>query len=1140
MAFITNQAIDGETTLKARLTELISRADTLDMLVGFFCFSGVKVMSDALKCRDNLKLRVLVGMEADLHMGDIVEIAVNTKESSNDAIKARYLGSLRKLVGSSFADKKAFHERLGLFLSMLREGRLEIRKTREPNHAKLYIFNLDDTQVGSRKYWITGSSNFSEPGLVIRDELNVQIGDFGQKEVQEYFDELWDDAVPLTESEEDRYKIIKILQEHSVAADITPFEAYYLVLKNYLEHQQATLKELQVDCILKGAGFRKYRYQIDAVAQACMKLEANGGVIIADVVGLGKSIIGGLIGAIRAKRGMVICPPGLMEGWNGYLMDFKLKERGWEVRSRGKLEEIEEDLQKDPNFDMIIVDEAHNFRNERTESYESLAKICFGREVVLLTATPLNNRPGDLLALLRLFSSAKKSSVVPGGNLEDRFNYFIARFSNIAKLRKTLSERESTTDEEKRRKLTTAVHKLLKDCGIESLSCDNGDDKVKTKKAIERAAKRLAVQMRSVMEKTVIRRNRLDLMSDPDYAKEIGDLPKVCDPKEQFFELTEEQDEFYDDVIGEYFGGKCKFKGAIYHPQEYLRSQLGLDGAQESLFKMLLGTMVQRFESSFGAFRKSLESVRKSLVTSLSFIEKTGVFLYSRKAMNKILELPDEDMESALYKAIREQQEKYEKKRVKDKNAIAYNIADNGFDGAKFKKDIVADINLIDSILKKVDELQLESHDPKATKLIEVIEQVINGEHDDIVGEDRAAKRKVIVFSSYADTVRHIEKLAQKRFKDRLLVVTGANFGKERAAVVKSNFDASFETQNDDYDILIATDKLSEGFNLNRAGLVVNYDIPWNPTRVIQRVGRINRIGKKVFENLYIFNFFPSKKGEEIVSKRATAEAKMFAIHKTLGEDSKMFSEDEEPTAAGLYKKLGHFGEDEGIGFYTIAKRKFATAAQMLEKHSPESFERIKNFPSNIKTAWEGDPKATIMLRRCGPSFFALAHRDGLVDEISLEEAIDAVECKWDTPRVGFSREFWELPNECDKGNEKKGVYDKLKNYRFERPQQKVAANGPSHATQAIATINRYRAELPERICDFAADVAEDIQNFGTIPTYTVKRLAEAGNLKDTKAAKETLQQILESLIAYRGEGYFTKLQKKYTGESVIVTVEKQ
>ena len=1144
MAFITNQQKEGATTLKKRLTELTTHADKLDMLVGFFYFSGVKVMAEAFRDRPNMTLRVLVGMEADLHLGELVEISRESKGASNETIKERFRESLKKIVGSDFADKQAFHERLEIFIGLLESGRLEIKKTRDPNHAKLYIFELDESQVGSRKYWITGSSNFSEPGLMRRDELNVQIGDFGHKEVQEYFDDLWEDAVPLAATDEDRAVIIKILKTASVAADITPFEAYFLVLQNYIEHQQTKLKELQVDNILEEAGFKKYRYQVDAVAQACARLDAYGGIIIADVVGLGKSIIGGLIGALRAKRGLIICPPGLMGdpkgdagGWYEYRDKFKL--HGWEIWSRGKLEDLEDKLKHDNAFDMVIVDEAHNFRNERTEDYERLANICFGKETVLLTAMPYNNRPGDLLALLRLFTSLKKSPLVAGGDLELKFSIFIARFRSIASLRRTLAYRKKHPEEAKR--LQKEIDKLLKDCGIEGLKCDFGHDEKKTFAEIERVSQRLSKQIRQIMEKIVIRRNRLDLLNDPDYKKEIDSLSTVQDPKEQFFELTDEQNAFYDKVINDYFGDRGAFHGAIYHPQAYLKSKEGTDEAQENLYHMLLSSLVQRFESSFGAFRKSIESVKRSLEISLAFVEKMHVFLYSRKAMEQILLLDtNEEREEAMIAAIVEQQEKYEKKGVKTKNAISYNITGGDFNGKRFVEHIKADIALLGKILEEVSGLKLESKDPKAASLVRAIGKVLDGTHPAIAAEPDAPKRKILVFSTFTDTIRHIGKLVEKKFPGRVISVTGANFGKERALEVKRNFDASFEEQVDDFDILLATDKLSEGFNLNRAGVVVNYDIPWNPTRVIQRVGRINRIGKKVFDSLYIFNFFPTKKGDEIVANRQIAESKMFAIHKILGEDSKMFSITEEPTAAKLYDKLSHFGEEEDISFYTSAKKKYLAARCSLEKHDPEAFERIKGFPNNVKTAWNGNPKETVLLRRCGPSFFALAYGGdtGVIEEIALEDAITRLECDWDTPRVAFSGEFWRLPNLDDPKHPKDGIYAMLKNYR-PTGAAKGGAGHLSESAQAIAAIAAIKGELPEALQKFAGDVAEDIQNYGSVPAQTVKKIKEAGNIKKKDDRIAELSGILANLLDVRGADYLAKLKKRYDGEAVIVTVEK-
>ncbi len=1132
MAFITNQNKEGSTTLAKRLTELISHADQLDMLVGFFYFSGVKVLAEALRDRPNLKMRVLVGMDAEFAVGQLVEIIAKGGSDSQEAVQERFYESMKKIMGSPAVDNQAFHERVKIFVDLLKSKRLDIRKTRNPNHAKLYIFGMDESQVGNKKYWITGSSNFSEPGLSLRDELNVQIGDFGQEEAQKYFDDLWETAIPLTADDDSRERLIKILMECSVAAEITPFEAYYMVLQNYLEYQRAQLKELQVERILRDAGFIKYRYQVDAVAQAMTRLDAYKGVIIADVVGLGKSIIGGLLGAIRSKRGLIVCPPGLMGepngaagGWYEYLNKFKLHD--WEVWSRGKLDELTEKLKRDPDFDMVIVDEAHNFRSERTEDYGLLANICFGREVVLLTATPFNNRPSDLLALLHLFSPGKQSPFVVGGELDERFRFFMQRYENILKLNKAIAKLDYG-----------AIGKLLKGCGIDPLSCNCGRDVEKAKKRAAEASRKLTKQIRQIMEKIVIRRNRLDLMSDPDYKTEIKTLAKVQDPKEQFFELSAEQDKFYDKVIKDYFGPGGAFYGAIYHPQAYLKDKEGTDEAQENLYHMLRSKLVQRFESSFGAFKMSIKSVKRSLELSLKFIDKMSTFLYSRRAMEKILNIDDyEDALVEMFSAIKEQQEMYVKKGVKVKNAIFYNLNDKNFDGKGFREDIVSDIELMDKILGEIDELQLEAKDPKASRLVKVIKDVLSDSHKDIPIEGNSPKRKVIVFSSFRDTIVHIRKWVEKAFPNKALVVTGDNFGKEMALSVKSNFDASFETQDDDYDILLTTDKLSEGFNLNRAGLVINYDIPWNPTRVIQRVGRINRIGKKVFDRLYIFNFFPTVKGSTIVANRTIAENKMFAIHQILGEDAKIFSVDEEPTPAGLYSKVTSFGEDEEMGAYTAAKIEYLKCKALLEKNHPEILERIGKFPNNVKTAMERSPHATYMFRRQGPGFFALVNwkNQATIEELALEDALKDIKCTWDEPRVDFSEEFWKYATQEE--GKPKGVYEALKQYKPKGMQLSKSTIGDS--VLAINVLNKYKGSLSVLLRKFAMDVADDIQNYGTIPVYTVRRIAQIdNNVKAIDDAVEELSDILQDVKAIRGDDYLSLVRRRLDAESIVVTIE--
>ena len=1140
MAFITNQKSAGSKKLGERLGELMGHADRLDMLVGFFFFSGVKVLYDALKARAGMKLRVLVGMEAEMAMGNLVESLRKEGDNSANAIKDRFFESMRKIVGSSEVDTKAFHDRLELFVEMLESQRLELRKTRDPNHAKLYIFTMDkETKTVREKIWITGSSNFSEPGLNLRDELNVEISDFGAEEAQKYFDDMWEKAVPLTATEEDRLKLIRMLRDASVAADVTPYEAYYLVLKQYLEYQKSSLNEERLDRLLKDAGFDKYRYQVDAVAQAMQKIEQYNGVIIADVVGLGKSIIASLIGAMRRRRGLIICPPGLMGdrsglggGWYEYKRKFKLND--WEICSRGKLDEVVEMLKVDNDFDMVVVDEAHNFRNEGTEDYGMLANICFGREVVLLTATPFNNRPNDLQALLKLFLPAKSS---PLGDIEEQFRLYQKRYVELAKLHRLLLKPVPNWDD---------IHAAMKRVGgFEVLGAAWHD--IKAAKAIcAKKSKRLAGDVRQVMEKVVIRRNRIDLQNDPDYKDEIRNLSEVQPPCQQFFELSVEQNEFYDRVLNEYFGSDVHFKGAMYHPEDYLTDQEH-DDAQRNIYLMLRNQLVQRFESSFGAFRRSVENVRRSMDVAKKFIARTGYYLYARKAMEKMLLIEDDaDLYLAINEFVAEEEKKAKEsgsksRRRKTADDFKYRMNDPTFKGEEFQADLDADIELMDRLLKEIDDLELEKKDPKARKLVRVIDEVLKDENEAIPMEANSPRRKVLVFSAYADTISHIARYVEKKFPGKLIKITGGNFGPENARIVKRNFDASFETQEDDFDILLATDKLSEGFNLNRAGLVVNYDIPWNPTRVIQRVGRINRIGRRVFENLYIFNFFPTVKGSTIVNNREIAQAKMFAIHRILGEDAQIFSIEEEPTASALYDKLSKLDDDETTSFYTSTKCAFQKEKKFLEKAHPEVLERINAFPSMIKTAWESDktqPHATFMFKRHGATFSVVVHskNDNEISEWTLNDAVEQIKCSFDTPKEAFTEEFWQYPTYDKEKGGPRGVYESLKQYK---PKGLAISGGTPDFVTAVGVIGMLRPLLESDLKIFGSMVAEDIQTYGTIPLRTIRQIAHCDRIKDQEKAAAELADILEQLRELRGDDYLEPIRRRAAAEAILVTIEK-
>lgn len=1104
--FITN---DASGNLGQRLRELISTSREMRALVGFFYFSGVKVLYDALRANPNIKLRLLVGMEAEEHCGQLQELILTSGDKSRGESQDAYIENLRRALRSAALDKQAFHERIGAFVELIRDGRLIIRKTREPNHAKLFLFDIappfDKVKPG---VWISGSSNLTLPGLESQGELNLDLSDFGFAEAGAYFEELWRDAVPLTENEEVCRRILALIDRASIVAPVTPFEAYLLVLKNYVEHRMLADHGGRMERILEDAGFTRYTYQVDAVNQAIATLDGYNGVIVADVVGLGKTIIACLIARLRGRRGIVIAPPGLVgdpnatTGWRAYLRQFKLHD--WEVRSCGTLNEIRAYVERDPTFRSVIVDEAHRYRNQNTEDYDDLLQICRGREVILLTATPFNNRPADLLSLLKLFLPPKNSPLVLDGNMEADFKQYNDVFRAIGFVLKNMK----SADPDKQAEVVRCLERLRI-----SMAPEEANHK-KIKKELAARSAEIARKMRAVIEPVTIRRNRLDLRGNPDYAREITTLSTVRPPAEQFYGLSRKQSDFYDRVITDYFGPDGRFHGAIYRPVQYDMSDNREEAQQLNMFTFIRGLFVRRFESSFGAFAKSLEHAIAMHERVRDFARDTGTFLVNRTLMEKILETDDDREQEDLLERTIEQLRKCDA----TGHPQVYQLDDPQFDKDRFFRDLAADIKLLKQTYAEMEELNLRMHDPKAQSIIEIIRSVLDHSCKEISGKQQ---RKVLIFSEFADTVDHLQGYLDIAFPGKVLVVN-ERLSQEKDRTVKANFDASWPEGNqaDEYQVLLATDRMSEGYNLNRAGLVINYDIPWNPTRVIQRVGRINRIGKKVFDNLYIFNFFPTEQGADIHRNRQIAGEKMFLIHSTIGEDVQILAPDEEPTPAKLFQKVNSDAEEsEGENFLTQAYRELAK----IRRDHPEVLERIAQLPPRVKTASNRTPDGVYFFKRRGAALFALHHRDGTVVPLTVDEGLDAIRCEHHEERVELTPSFWES-------------YGTLCSYT--RPPDQDTSSTQGLVNRARNQLLTVLSTLPEVQRPFIEMLIEDIQYYGTLSERTLRKLAKPD--MSTPDGITAMKELLEKLKGEMGSDYLAIYRKVGIEDQVIITVEQQ
>ncbi len=1122
--------------LKEHLLDLCSKSSVLKVLISFFYFSGIKALYNALTANPQIKLQVLVGTDIEMVMDRVVECILSERNDfgeefsySDNEIRERYLSSLRKVANAPEFDKEAFHSRIGYFIKMLRTDRLVIRKTRGENREKLFLFELSGPDSLLKQYsWLTGSSNLSMPGLTTQSDIDIRVNDCGGEDVNAVFEELWEDSVTLTEDPVTKQTILDIFEKESMLSPVTPYEAYVLSLKTYLDLQQQVNASERITAILEKNGYKKYRYQLDAVNQALTVLKEYNGVILADVVGLGKSVIASLIARGLYRRGIIIAPPGLIGeedkakgGWRDYKTQFKLD--GWEIFSCGKLDAALDYVNSDGDVDVVIVDEAHRFKNQDTQDYETLSNICRGRQVILLTATPFNNRPADIFSLLKLFIVPNRSKITLDNHLAGRF----ASYDRMFRLLSEIQKNHKSKDPEKVQRVKNAYLQLWK---IFNAGRPEEDEKIDLRQ-VKQWSQQLSREIRHILEPVIIRRNRIDLRSDPDYKDEVTELSDMKPPIEQFFALTPEQSAFYDSVLNDYFSDTGRFQGAIYQPFAYEQNsqmKLSSDGHRElmlqtNLYDFMRRLLVHRFESSFGAFAQSLENFLTIHQKALAFIKRTGKFVLDRKLLEKIYEFDDEDIERAL-----NDYENMLMEAVLPKNNKVY-VIDSFARKDEFLSDIQNDIDLFIELIQKVKDLELDNHDPKAACLATTLFAVINGCHEALPTLKGEPKRKVIVFSEYKDTILHLEQYLQAKLPGKIISVHGT-VSSSLANTIEANFDASYKgNQEDRYQILLATDKMSEGHNLNRAGLVINYDIPWNPTRVIQRVGRINRIGKKVFQNLYIFNFFPTEQGATIAKCREIAASKMFMIHNTIGEDAQIFDIDETPTASSLYHKLQQNPEDsEQESFLTKIKKELLN----VKKSHPEVLEKIKNFPYRVKTAKDANENSLILFRRKGLGLFSVKVDEDLQEEsqIPVETAIQMLHCSYDEPRNDLSQIFWKAYSMAGKYQE-----------TFSRSTSNVQSLEVRAINNVIYAIDYCEKNNQYELLIFLRTILEDLRQYGSLPDYTLRKIA----IHDLSTAPDMISKFFESIQSLReilGDFYLKHLKERlhYRNSEIIIAEELQ
>ncbi|MBW8015122.1 MAG: helicase [Planctomycetes bacterium] len=1021
--FITNQ----QRLLSDVVNNILPSSQKLYALVGYFYFSGFQELYQNLAEKE---IRILVGMEVEKDITNkIREFEVlQDINAPRGKIRDNYFKSLVSLFNDTdFFDTKEKQDAFRLFLNKMKDGTLQIRKTIQPNHAKLYIFeNKTEASQGGEfpGTVITGSSNLSHQGLRGRFEINVITREAANyKEAMSIFDQLWQTAVTIVDKDNLDDFLKEVVQKVWLELLPDPFLLYVRVLEEYFTLRNSDNLRLPDEITL--GRYINLKYQIDAIRKTLDIIQAHNGVIIADVVGLGKSVIASAVANNLNLKTIVIAPPHLKKQWEDYRFDFRFNAR---VYSSGMIQQAVDDNSYDEEK-LIIVDEAHKYRNELTEDYANLHQLCQRNKVMLLSATPFNNQPQDIFSMIKLFQIPTRSTIQTVDNLSYQFKKLVAEYKLIGKIQKDGSE--------------SAV-------------------------AIDARIQKVASEIRDILSPLVIRRSRLDLEAIDEYKADLKrqkiSFPTVNDPQEMDYDLGDIS-ELYENTLKTIAPEEQKkgFIGARYMPTNYIKNyasykkkiaeEMGIDEnllkqGQANLAKFMKRLLVRRFESSIFAFQSTLDSLIKSTELVQDWYEKAGLVPIYKKGqlpdVDSLLEGSGEDIDEELQKinfddSIEALKEKgvwfIEKKEL----------------GINFIKHVEKDLEILKEIR---DEWFADGprHDPK----LEEFERVMAAKLKE------NPKRKIVVFTEFADTADYLFDKLKDRL--RLFKYSGKDSTKANKETIRTNFDAGSQTQADDYDVLIATDAISEGYNLHRAGIVFNYDIPYNPTRVIQRVGRINRINKKVFDELFIYNFFPTKTGERETRVKGISTLKIAMIHALMGEDTKVLTSDEQLQSFFAEEFRKQMTAQEELS----PEVRHENFIRNLRSTHPEIIEKAVALPKRcrVRRSHKKDLSGVIVFARKGGEYvFKTSSQLGECQSINISEALNL-----------FEAEISEKPKKVTDDFEP--MYAALKENLFSK-RSEVAMNKAKQDT--IHKVRVLIKELPEKK-DYLQDLLYVLQQLDALP----------------------------------------------------------
>nr|WP_314751815.1 helicase-related protein [uncultured Capnocytophaga sp.] len=868
----------------------------------YFRSSGYFKMREMLKEVEEIK--ILVGINVDNLVFEAQRRGMIYFSNANKT-KEEFEKEFIKDIKEAKYTKEVEDSILG-FIQDIADKRIEVRIHNSHSiHAKFYILLPKEHSEYTDGWVIMGSSNLTDAGIGSKKganyELNIALKDFDDVQfAKDEFNKLWANSDILEPTD-----VQAFVKNTYIGQEFTPFDLFIKLLIEYfgknIDYDPNTIGDLP-------SNYKKLSYQIDAVNQGFDMLLKHNGFFLADVVGLGKTLVASMIAkrfcianGFEQTKILVVTPPAVESNWKQTFKSFRL-DKNTKFITNGSLGKIADGTDLDnywevDEYDLILVDEAHKYRNHTSQGFNHLQRICKiprsneglivgdKKKVILISATPLNNRPEDLYYQLQLFQDIRKSTLEKVSNLQHFFSPLIQKYREIMDAKTTNIE---------------GIREIYK-------------------------------QIREkVIAEITVRRTRRDLKKYPKYLEDIKQqgiiFPEIAPLQTVEYYLNPTISKLFyktilsltdDDKINYYRYQAIRFLKKDIQEEYYSQAER----VSQSLAAIMKTLMVKRLESSFVAFKNTLENLLKSTERMIEMFANNKVYIAPDLNINALFEkgLSEEEIDEI----------------VLSKNVE--NARNNIFTADDFDPSFLIGLEKDAKSLKNlVEEWKNVTNDPKIEKLFDILDTVL-------LDRDKNPSQQLIIFTESNDTANYLkEKLSEVIDPKKILKISSENRNKVFEQI-QANFDANYtKGRKNDLKILITTDVLAEGINLHRANVLLNYDTPWNATRLMQRLGRINRIGSETGV-IYNYLFYPSAQGDEEIRLYKKAYVKLQGFHSAFGEDAQVFTKEELVEQFELFKE-GEEGEEDKRLYYLRLVREFKDA-------HPSEFKRIAKIPFKARTA---------------------------------------------------------------------------------------------------------------------------------------------------------------------------------------------